>query len=91
MERFLFFPPLPSLMFCFHLECFCFNLLFAPQGGQLHQRPVGAELPGHRHLPEGGVLHQGRLANRRLPRGLPSELYCTSFPRLLLALFRLML
>lgn len=74
------FPPLLSLMFCFHLSRFRFNLLFAPQGGQLHQRPVGAELPGHRHLPEGGVLHQGRLANRRLPRGLPSKLYLHVIP-----------
>lgn len=40
-----------------------------PQGGQLHQRPVSAELPGHRHLSEGGVLHQGRLSHRRLSRG----------------------
>lgn len=41
-----------------------------PQGGQLHQRPVGAELPGHCHLSEGGILHQGRLAHRCLSRGV---------------------
>lgn len=44
--------------------------ILCPPGGKLHQRPVGAELPGHRHLSEGGVLHQGRLAHRSLPRGV---------------------
>ena len=38
-------------------------------GGQLHQGPVCDELPGRGHLAEGGVLHQGRLPHRSLPRG----------------------